>query len=113
MTDGEIEDLVGDFVQAAAYAQELGFDFVDIKHCHGYLGHEFLSAYTRPGPYGGSFENRTRFLCQIVTGILIVEDLAVVVKGHDPQLEKAIELALEGLEEFEMPTERPPFPTGR
>ncbi|NIV37281.1 MAG: NADH:flavin oxidoreductase [Anaerolineae bacterium] len=69
MTDGEIEDLIGDFVRAAAYAQELGFDFVDVKHCHGYLGHEFLSAYTRPGPYGGSFENRTRFLREIVSGI--------------------------------------------
>ena len=33
------------------------------------LGHEFLSAYTRPGPYGGSFENRTRFLREVVEGI--------------------------------------------
>jgi 2,4-dienoyl-CoA reductase-like NADH-dependent reductase (Old Yellow Enzyme family) len=42
---------------------------VDVKHCHGYLGHEFLSAYSRPGPYGGAFENRTRFLREIVQGI--------------------------------------------
>jgi 2,4-dienoyl-CoA reductase-like NADH-dependent reductase (Old Yellow Enzyme family) len=42
---------------------------VDIKHCHGYLGHEFLTARTRPGIYGGSFENRTRFLREIVAGI--------------------------------------------
>ena len=69
MTDGEIEELIGDFVRAASQAQELGFDFVDIKHCHGYLGHEFLSAYSRPGPYGGSFGNRTRFLREIVAGI--------------------------------------------
>jgi 2,4-dienoyl-CoA reductase-like NADH-dependent reductase (Old Yellow Enzyme family) len=40
-----------------------------VKHCHGYLGHEFLSAFTRPGPYGGSLENRTRFLREIVEGI--------------------------------------------
>ena len=40
-----------------------------IKHCHGYLGHEFLSAITRPGRYGGSFANRTRFLTDIVNGI--------------------------------------------
>jgi len=46
-----------------------GFDFVDIKHCHGYLGHEFLSAHTRGGDYGGSFENRTRFLREVVTGV--------------------------------------------
>ena len=50
-------------------ANELGFDFVDIKHCHGYLGHEFLSAHTREGKYGGSFENRTRFLREVVQGI--------------------------------------------
>src|ERR1019366_2128058 len=41
----------------------------EIKHCHGYLGHEFLSAVTRPGLYGGSLENRTRFLREIVEGI--------------------------------------------
>ncbi|RME84196.1 MAG: NADH:flavin oxidoreductase [Caldilineae bacterium] len=69
LTDGEIDDLIGDFVRAAAQAASVGFDFVDIKHCHGYLGHEFLSAYTRPGRYGGSFENRTRFLREVVAGI--------------------------------------------
>lgn len=69
LSDSEIDDLIGDFVIAAKRAAEIGFDFVDIKHCHGYLGHEFLSAYTRPGRYGGSFENRTRFLREIVAGI--------------------------------------------
>jgi 2,4-dienoyl-CoA reductase-like NADH-dependent reductase (Old Yellow Enzyme family) len=68
-SDTEIEDLIADFVCAAKRALELGFDFVDLKHCHGYLGHEFLSAYSRPGKYGGSFENRTRFLREIVAGI--------------------------------------------
>jgi len=47
----------------------VGFDFVDIKHCHGYLGHEFLSAHTREGHYGGTFEGRTRFLREVVQGI--------------------------------------------
>ena len=69
ITDFEIEDLIAEFVRAAKQAYELGYDFVDIKHCHGYLGHEFLSSYTRPGNYGGSFENRTRFLREIVAGI--------------------------------------------
>lgn len=69
LTDGEIEGLIEDFIIAAKRAQELGFDFVDIKHCHGYLGHEFLSAYQRPGKFGGPFENRTRFLREIVAGI--------------------------------------------
>jgi 2,4-dienoyl-CoA reductase-like NADH-dependent reductase (Old Yellow Enzyme family) len=69
MTDEEIAELIQDFIQAAKLAQQAGFDFVDIKHCHGYLGHEFLSAVDRPGAYGGNFENRTRFLREIVAGI--------------------------------------------
>jgi len=59
-TDGEIEQLIQNYVRAAKIAVDVGADFVDIKHCHGYLLHEFLSAHTRPGKYGGSFENRTR-----------------------------------------------------
>jgi 2,4-dienoyl-CoA reductase-like NADH-dependent reductase (Old Yellow Enzyme family) len=69
MSDAQIEDLIGDFVRAAVQAQQIGFHFVDLKHCHGYLGHEFLSAFTRPGKYGGSFENRTRFLRELVAGV--------------------------------------------
>ena len=69
LTDGEIESIIEEFHRAASLVWNLGFDFVDIKHCHGYLGHEFLSAHMRPGKYGGSFENRTRFLREIVEGI--------------------------------------------
>jgi 2,4-dienoyl-CoA reductase-like NADH-dependent reductase (Old Yellow Enzyme family) len=69
LTDGEIRAIIEEFHGAAKMAIELGFDFVDIKHCHGYLGHEFLSAHTREGKYGGSFENRTRFLREVVQGI--------------------------------------------
>ncbi len=69
MSDGDVRALIEDYHRAARLAAECGYDFVDIKHCHGYLGHEFLSAYTRPGPYGGSLENRTRFLREIVEGI--------------------------------------------
>ncbi len=69
MTDGEIDDLIGDFVRAAVRAQRAGFAFIDLKHCHGYLGHEFLSATTREGRYGGSFENRTRFLRELTAGV--------------------------------------------
>jgi 2,4-dienoyl-CoA reductase-like NADH-dependent reductase (Old Yellow Enzyme family) len=67
--DAEIARLVEDFVRSARQAGTAGFAFVDIKHCHGYLGHEFLSAVDRPGHYGGSFENRTRFLREVVEGI--------------------------------------------
>ena len=68
-TDDEIERLIEDFVRAAVLSQKAGFQFVDIKHCHGYLGHEFLSSFDRPGRFGGSLENRSRFLRQIVSGI--------------------------------------------
>jgi NADPH2 dehydrogenase len=68
-TDDEVEQLIEDYIKAAKLAWEVGADFVDIKHCHGYLLHEFLSAFTRPGKYGGSFENRTRILRDIVAGI--------------------------------------------
>ena len=61
LNDGEIERLVDDFVAAARLAQGAGFRFVDVKQCHGYFGHELLGARTRPGRYGGSLENRTRF----------------------------------------------------
>jgi 2,4-dienoyl-CoA reductase-like NADH-dependent reductase (Old Yellow Enzyme family) len=67
--DHELEALVLDYVKAARIAWDAGADFVDIKHCHGYLLHEFLSAFTRPGKYGGAFENRTRLLREIVSGI--------------------------------------------
>jgi NADPH2 dehydrogenase len=68
-TDSEIESLIGDYVRAARLAWEVGADFVDLKHCHGYLLHEFLGAHTRPGKFGGSFENRTRILRDIIAGI--------------------------------------------
>ena len=72
LSDCDVSAIVADFVTAGKLALEVGFDFVDIKHCHGYLGHEFLSAVDRPGRYGGSFENRTRFLREIVEGLRVV-----------------------------------------
>jgi NADPH2 dehydrogenase len=69
ISDDDIKRLIDDYIVAAKRAQECGFDFVDVKACHGYLGHEFLSAHTRPGPYGGSLENRTRFMREIIAGI--------------------------------------------
>jgi 2,4-dienoyl-CoA reductase-like NADH-dependent reductase (Old Yellow Enzyme family) len=69
LTDEDLDRLVEQFVVAAKLAAAAGFAFVDVKHCHGYLGHELLGARSRPGRYGGSFENRTRFLTSIVDGI--------------------------------------------
>jgi NADPH2 dehydrogenase len=69
LSDEEVRVLIQKYIQAAQVAHEAGADFVDIKHCHGYLLHEFLGAHTRPGDFGGSFENRTRILREIVDGI--------------------------------------------
>ena len=82
-TDDELKRLVEDYVAAAKIAEDAGADFVDIKHCHGYLLHEFLSAHTRPGPYGGSFENRTRLLREIAAGI----------RATSPRLEMGVRLS--------------------
>lgn len=62
ITDEELMRLEERFGEAAALAQRAGFDGVDIKCCHRYLNSELLSAYERPGLYGGSFDNRTRLL---------------------------------------------------
>src|SRR5207245_1004318 len=64
--DAELDALVEDFVAAARLARDAGFRFVDIKACHGYLGHELLGARTRGGPFGGPLENRTRFMRQVI-----------------------------------------------
>ena len=68
-TDDELKILVEDYVKAAVISHRVSADFVDVKCCHGYLLHEFLGAHTRPGMYGGSFENRTRLFREIVDGI--------------------------------------------
>ncbi len=63
----EYLDSVGEaLVRSAKVAEELGFDGADIKACHRYLMCELLSAYTREGRYGGSYENRTRLLRESV-----------------------------------------------
>jgi 2,4-dienoyl-CoA reductase-like NADH-dependent reductase (Old Yellow Enzyme family) len=69
LSDDDLSGLIDDFIAAAVLADKAGFTFVDVKHCHGYLGHELLSGFDRPGKFGGSFENRTRFLRDIIAGI--------------------------------------------
>ncbi|PTY05360.1 NADH:flavin oxidoreductase [Verrucomicrobia bacterium LW23] len=69
LSDDELKRLTDQYIAAAVIAKEIGADFVDVKHCHGYLLHEFLGAITRPGIYGGSFENRTRLTRDIIQGI--------------------------------------------
>ncbi len=68
-TDDQLDDLIGSYVDAARVAEEAGFQFVDVKACHGYLLHEFLSARTRPGRFGGDFAGRTNLLLSIIRAI--------------------------------------------
>jgi NADPH2 dehydrogenase len=65
-TDAEIDRLIDDYVAAARVAQAAGFQFVDVKACHGYLLHEFLSARRRPGRFGGDLAGRARLLLTII-----------------------------------------------
>jgi 2,4-dienoyl-CoA reductase-like NADH-dependent reductase (Old Yellow Enzyme family) len=87
ITDDELEELEDRFVEAALLASEIGFDAVDIKSCHRYLISELLSAYTREGLYGGSFENRTRLLINVIDKIRAQPacevDVAVRMNAHD------------------------------
>lgn len=68
-SDEKIEEIIHAYIDAAALACEAGFDAADVKPCHEYIIRELLSAYTRPGKYGGSFENRTRAVLEIARGI--------------------------------------------
>lgn len=69
LADDEFRALTDAYVAAAKMARDVGFQFVDVKACHGYLMHETLSAFDRPGPYGGDFAGRTRFLRETVDAI--------------------------------------------
>jgi 2,4-dienoyl-CoA reductase-like NADH-dependent reductase (Old Yellow Enzyme family)/thioredoxin reductase len=71
ITTAEIEELVETFGNGALRAKRAGFDLVEVHACHGYLITSFLSALTnsRTDPYGGSFENRNRFLMEILQNV--------------------------------------------
>ncbi len=68
-TDDQLEELIDQYVAAARLAEIVGYQFVDVKACHGYLLHEFLSARRRPGKFGGDFAGRTRLLLEIIRRI--------------------------------------------
>ncbi|MEO1999746.1 MAG: NADH:flavin oxidoreductase, partial [Planctomycetaceae bacterium] len=96
LTDDEIARLVTSYLNSARLARDAGFQFVDIKHCHGYLGHELLSAYTRPGRYGGCLENRTRFLREVCQAI----------RAECPELMIGVRLSLFDMPPFHASDER-------
>ncbi|MFL9456626.1 NADH:flavin oxidoreductase/NADH oxidase [Tolypothrix bouteillei VB521301_2] len=67
----EIQQVTDAFVQATKRSVEAGFKVIEIHAAHGYLLHQFLSPLSnhREDEYGGSFENRTRFLREVVSGV--------------------------------------------
>ncbi|SMP51204.1 flavin oxidoreductase/NADH oxidase [Anoxynatronum buryatiense] len=69
VTDDYLDELQATFLSAARLSRKAGFDGVDIKACHGYLLCELLSAFERDGRYGGSFENRTRMMLDVVDAV--------------------------------------------
>ncbi|MGW6738578.1 NADH:flavin oxidoreductase/NADH oxidase [Streptomyces sp. NPDC055013] len=71
LTVAEIQDVVGQFADAARRALAAGFEIAEIHGAHGYLINEFLSPYSnhRTDEYGGSYENRTRFALQVVDAV--------------------------------------------
>lgn len=71
LTKEEIKEIINNFRNAAKRANEAGFDAIEIHGAHGYLIHEFLSPRSnmRQDEYGGSIENRTRFLQEIISSV--------------------------------------------
>lgn len=106
LSDGELEAIAESYVEAARLAREAGFAFVDLKACHGYLIHETLGARSRPGPYGGSLEQRARLLLGLIAmirrdclglGIGVRLSLADTVPyERDPQTGTGRPMSLEG-----------------
>src|SRR5205807_10257235 len=69
LDDDGLGRLVDHYVAAAKLAYRAGFQFVDVKQCHRYLLNELLGARSRPGKYGGSYENRTRLARDIIAAV--------------------------------------------
>lgn len=71
LTVEEIKEQIANFKEAAKRAVKAGFDLIEIHGAHGYLVHQFLSPLSniRTDEYGGSFENRIRFLLEIVDAV--------------------------------------------
>ena len=79
-TDDDIRRIEDDYVAAALLAEQAGFDAIDIRACHGYLINEFFAAYERTGQYGGCFENRMRFLLNVIDKIRAVSNITIGVR---------------------------------
>ncbi|QGU05858.1 NADH:flavin oxidoreductase/NADH oxidase [Corynebacterium comes] len=84
MTAAEIEAIPGQFAASAERAVRAGFDTIEIHGAHGYLLHQFLTplANHRTDEWGGSFENRTRLILQVVDAVrkVIPEGMPMIVR---------------------------------
>jgi 2,4-dienoyl-CoA reductase-like NADH-dependent reductase (Old Yellow Enzyme family) len=69
ISDEELEQLEDQFLHTAKLAHRAGFRAIDLKVTHGYLLSELMGAKTRPGRYGGSLENRTRFIRNVIAKV--------------------------------------------
>jgi NADPH2 dehydrogenase len=100
LTLEEIKNIQADFVAAAVRANKAGFDGVELHGAHGHLISEFFSPLTnrRQDVYGGTIENRTRFVSEIISAIRKVngEDFIIGCRmgSNDPDLINGIEIAL-------------------
>lgn len=123
LTDDDLRRFEAAFEHTARLSQKAGFDGMDVKCCHRYLACELLSAYTRPGLYGGSYENRTRFLKNAyraakagITGDFFLTSRLNVYDGFaypngfgvhedsmEPDLKEPIQLIKELKDEFSIP----------
>src|SRR5262249_3058522 len=103
LDDDYLRKLADHYAAAAGLAYRIGFQFVDVKQCHRYLLSELLAARTRPGPYGGSLENRTRLARDVITAI----------RAEVPALVVATRLNVyDGIPYRKPLTPRPPLPQG-
>ncbi len=84
LSEAGIQEITAAFRDAAERAIAAGFEVLELHAAHGYLLHSFLSplSNTRQDAYGGSFDNRARFLCDVVTAVREVwpEELPLFVR---------------------------------
>jgi 2,4-dienoyl-CoA reductase (NADPH2) len=106
LTVTEIEAIVADYAVAARYAEQAGFDFLEVHGAHGYLPSNFLSPQHnhRDDAYGGTLENRARFSVEVARAIIAACDLPLVWRlngtdaepgGFDPESAVAVARMLE------------------
>ena len=104
MTEQDIERVIDDFIQAALRVKKAGFDAVQIQGSSGMLINQFLSPYTnrRKDKWGGTFENRTRFLKEIYNGSrkILGENYPILIKlnvydnmKHGLKLDEGVKIA--------------------